>query len=338
MTLMVPGNTALFAYTKELVRIFRQARGKHEAHHRSRQVLLDMAGDSGCLRAALAAEIQRPGGLNTRHFPAVAVPIEYNVYFNLVMNCFLPLPNGATDVTTNSIHHHGHLLLTTVTTFGPGYEHWRFTTPRTIDRERDLFSIEVIDREMHAPGHAAFVDSFMPHAVIFPPSLTVTFALWSSKNEVTWRDHLKRVRGLEARRESLRKIVRRLGLSAVLGVNDDGYLDFYPVQNGFKGMPKRIQFGRGPNEDFLHTLFHILQQTKNEDIAPDEHLLSLMPVDNPFLVKELVREMKRGAPIRCRFSEGVHWLEHMNFSVQAIEQALEVVQRGRSSFDSIAAT
>jgi hypothetical protein len=314
------------AYTAELVRIFKHARSKHEAHRQSRRVLLDMAVDRECLRSALAAEIRRSGGLNTRHFPSLALPIAHNAYFNLVANCFLPLPSGATNVTANSIHHHGHLLLTTVSTFGPGYEHWRFMTPRRIDAEQDVFSIELIDREKHDSGHVAFVDSFMPHAVIFPPSLTVTFALWSSQDNVTWRDHVKRVPGVEARRESLLRIARGLGMANAFRLNVEHYFDYYPVQNGFKGMRKRIQFERGPNEDYLHTLFHILQQTSNEDLAPDAQLLSRVPVDNPCLVRELVQQMKRGAPIACRFSEGLHWLDHMNFRVEEIERTLDVLK------------
>jgi hypothetical protein len=324
------GKTPLQVYTTELAKIFRRVRNKRDAHNHSRSVLLDMAGDRACVRAALAGEIQRPGGLNTRHYPSVGIPITHNAYFNLVTNCFLPLPTGATDVTTNSIHHHGHLLLTTVTAFGPGYEHWRFTEPRPIDSERDIFSFRVIDRAQHCSGHAAFVDSFMPHAVIYPSSLTVTFALWSSQNEVTWVDHLKRVRGLEARRESILRVVRRFGLSNLLRLNVDDYFDFYPVQNGFKGMRKRIQFERGPNEDYLYTLFHILQRTNNEDLAPDDDLLSRVPVDNPGLVRTLARDMKRGVPIPCRFSQNLHWLDHMNFKTKSIEETLDVVKRESS--------
>jgi hypothetical protein len=323
---MKRGGTPLQSYTKELTRIFKRASNKHEAHRQSRRILLDMAADPACIRCALATEIRRPGGLNTRHYPSVSLPIEHNAHFNLVANCFLPLPDGATNITANAVHHHGHLLLTTVTAFGPGYEHWRFTTPKAVDLEKDIYSIELIDRQRHAAGESAFVDSFMPHAVIYPASLTVTFALWSSQNEVTWRDHVKKLPGLEARRESLLRVVRRLGLWNTFRLNVDGYFDYYPVGNGFKGMRKRIQFERGPNEDYLYTLFHILQQTDNEDLAPDEQLLARVPVDNPWLVRRLAREMDRGIPIACRFSEGLHWLDHMNFKVEEIERALEMAK------------
>jgi hypothetical protein len=327
---MTSSRTPLQAYTKELLSIFKRAPNKHEAHHSSRRVLLDMAADPACLRAGLAAEIQRPGGLNRRHFPSLDLPIEHNAYFTLVANCFLPLQSGATDVTTNSIHHHGHLLLTSVTTFGPGYEHWRFTTPEPIDPEQDLFSIELLDREPHGRNHVAFVDSFMPHAVMYPASLTVTFALWSSQNEVTWWDHLKRVRALQARSNQLRKIVRSLRLSRSLRLNVPGYFDYYPAQQGFKGMRERVQFMRGPNENYLHTLFHILQRTSNEDLAPDDRRFPRGTIDNPRLVERLARDLRRGMPMEPRYSAGIHWLEHMNFQIQTIERALETLKSGPS--------
>jgi hypothetical protein len=321
----------LQAHAIELLSIFKRASSKYEAHQQSRNVLRAMAADPSCLRAALADAIQKPGGLNARHFPSIGLPIAHNAHFTLVANCFLPLPNGETDITTNSVHHHGHLLLTTVTTFGPGYRHWRFTSPKAVDPERDVFSLEVLDREQHGPNHVAFVDSLMPHAVMFPSSLTVTFALWSSRHEVTWRDHIKRLRALEARREWLEKIVRRFRLSAALGLNAEGYFDFYPVEDGFKGMRRRIQFQRGPNEDFLHTLFHILQQTGNENLAPDGRPVAGVPVENPRLIEQLGRDLRRGVPIACRFSEGLHWLDHMNFRVEQIEKSLAFLRAGPRS-------
>lgn len=324
-------STPLQRYVTELQKIFRRVPTKHMAHEQSRGVLLDMAADRECLRAAIAAELMRPGGLNTRHYPSVGFPIEHNPYFGLVVNCFLPLLSGETDVTTNSIHHHGHMLLTTVTTFGPGYEHWRFTTPKSIDATRELFSIAFVDRETHRPGHVAFVDEFTPHAVLYPPSLTVTLALWSSRHEVSWRDHIKRVPAIEARSAQLLRMAKRFGLVQALRVNARSYFDYYPVQDGFRGMRDRIQFERGPNEDYLYTLFHILQQTGNEDLAPDEQRRASLAIDNPRLVDQLVRDLQRGTPIGHRFSEGLHHLDHMNFKIQAIEHALDAAPRGPQS-------
>jgi hypothetical protein len=324
--------------TNELLAIFRRAPSRHQAHEESRSVLLDMAGDPACLRAALAAEMARPGGLNTRHYPSVLLPIARNAYFDLVANCFLPLPSGETDVTANSIHHHGHLLLTTATTFGPGYEHWRFTSPRPIPGAPDVFAIELRDREIHRLHHLAFVDSFMPHAVMFPPSLTVTFALWCSRDDVTWRDHVKRWRLVDAHGGWLKQAAHRFGLAGSLGMNVECYVDYYPVEHGFRGMPERIQFKRGPNEDFLHTFFHILQQTRNEDLALDDQLRARASLDNPSVVERLADDLRKGNPVAPRFSEGLHWLPHMNFKAHAIERSLSTVQGGAGATAAAAAT
>jgi hypothetical protein len=347
MAALAPGEDAngmrsntpsLQRYAAELRRIFRQASNKHAAHEQSRRVLLDMAADTQCLREAIASELQRPGGLNTRHYPSVGFPIEHNASFGLVVNCFLPLLSGETDVTTNAIHHHGHMLLTTVTTFGPGYDHWRFTTPKLVDGAREIFSIAFVDREVHRLGHVAFVDQFIPHAVLYPPSLTVTLALWSSCHDVSWRDHLKMVPAIQARSDWLLQMARRFGLVRALRVNARSYFDYYPVQDGFRGMRDRIQFQRGPNEDYLHTLFHILQQTGNEDLAPSVQDRARLPIDNPRLVDQLVHDLRRGAPIAHRFSEGLHHLDHMNFKIQAIERALDATARRPHPVDAVAAT
>ena len=316
----------LAAYTTQLLKIFKHAPDKHEAHRRSESVLLDMAGDPRCLRGAIAAQIRRPGGLNARHYPSIGFPIAHNPYFSLVANSFQPLPSGETDVTTNSIHHHGHLLLTTVTAFGSGYEHWRFTTPQPIDLEQETFSFALIDRELHRPNHTAFVDTFMPHAVMYPRSLSVTFALWSSRHKVTWRDHVKRIPAIERRAELLRQMASRLRISGALRLNPRDYFDYYPLGSAFRGMRNRIQFQRGPNEDYLYTLFHILQQTHNEDLAPDGHSMHGVLIDNPRLVAQLGDDLGRGIPIAGRFSKDLHWLDHMNFKSHRIEEALAGVR------------
>lgn len=321
--------TPIEPYTATLRQIFKRARSKRDAHEQSGRVLLEMGADPACLRAALAAQVGRPGGLNARHYPSVGLPIEHNAYFNLVANCFLPLPSRESDITCNSIHHHGNLLLSSVTAFGPGYEHWRFTAPTVIDRERELFSMKPIDRATHGLHDVTFVDSFMPHAVLYPPSLTVTFALWSSQYDVTWRERLKMVGPIRRRRQWLRKVAERLWLSKGLRINIEHYVDFYPTRHGFKGMRNRVQFAYGPNEDYLYTLFHIIQCTGNSDLVFNVELRAGPALESPRLVEELVRALRKDVPVAPRFSEGLHRLDHMNFKTDAIERTLDGL-RGQS--------
>ena len=291
-----------------------------------------MASDPSCLRAALELQIRKTDGLNARHYPSVGLTLASTPYFGLVTNCFAPAPNGEKGVVSSGVHHHGHLLLSTVNAFGPGYEHWRFTTPKLLDQKRELFSIKLVDREIHRPSHVAFVDADMPHAVVMPPSLTITFALWSSKHPVTWREHVKRLRILRGREDMLRKVVERLGISQALAVNTFKYVDYYPVEGGFKGMKERIQFALGPNEDFLPSFFHILQQTKNDELASVvADVVSRAKVTNPDIVRSLVADLRSGRDIPYRFSPGIHRLDHMNFKTDAMECSLAPINVGDDS-------
>jgi hypothetical protein len=310
---------------RDLTSIFRASRSKHEAHERSRDVLLEMAHNPRVFTEALIAHVREHHGLNGTNFPVVGVDIESNPYFELAANCFLPHSGGRTDLTWNSVHHHGHLLLTTVTAFGPGYEHWRFTQPKLLDPERDLFTISVIDRKAHGPNDAAFVDAYMPHAVMYPQSLSVTFALWSSEGPVTWRDRAKRLPFVKGREDVFRRIASHLGISRSLGINVIRYFDYFPCDGGFKGMRERVQFQRGPNEDYLHSFFHVLQRTGNESVAAAiSHQLSRPgELRNPAVVAALLKRLRAGVPIDSQLSKGVHEpMPHMNFPAAAIEHAV----------------
>lgn len=90
----------------------------------------------------------------------MAFELEANPYFDLVINCWIPLPNRATDVSTKAIHHHGPMLLTTATVFVPGYERWMLRRPERIKPDRDLFRMDLIDYGRHGLHEVASVDAY----------------------------------------------------------------------------------------------------------------------------------------------------------------------------------
>jgi hypothetical protein len=280
-----------------------------------------MAADERVLTDVLGTYVADPRNLDKGNFPSLGLEIARNPHFHLVTNCFFAHPDGKTDLTTNSIHHHGDMLLTTVTAFGPGYDHWLFSRPERARGEGDdTFAMELVAREQHARGHVAFVDAFVPHAVMFPERLTITYALWSDERPVRWQDRAKRlpiVRGNEA---MLRDVVARLGLAKKLGVKQPTYLDYFPVDGGFEGMRDRIQFERGPNEDHLRCVFHVLQATGNEPVAA--RLARGGKAKNARLVRELAQTLDAGREVTARLSAALHSLPHMNFPAAAIERSL----------------
>ena len=106
------------------------------------------------------------------------------------------------------------MLLTTVTAFGPGYEHWTFSRPELVDRERELFSTKILSREQHGPKQPAFVDAFVAHAPFYPDKLSITLALWSNQFPTSWKDKLKRLKLLRGREESLHQWTQRNGAAS----------------------------------------------------------------------------------------------------------------------------
>lgn len=311
-------------YVNALNAIFKSAPDKHEANYRSRAVLEDMSGNRAFLTEALEQHLRTPGSFNTRHYPVVGLNIELNPYYGLVANCWIPLPDRKTNISTKAIHHHGNMLLSTVTSFGPGYEHWMFTRPVEVDEGSELYTMQLIERAPHPMHHVAFVDSYVAHLPFYPPDTSITYALWSSKFPVTWKDKVKRVPFIQKNSTALRGLAVRAGLARQLDLKVVEYFDFYPTSEGFRGIRERREFERGPNEDYLHSLFHVIQATGNDSLAPviSEILESSEPIENRALVSELLEDLRHGRRIEGRLSTTHYGIECANFTLQDAERAL----------------
>ena len=312
-------------YQSELRRIFLTASSKHQAHDKSRRVLEDICGDRPFIGAVLKNYLSHPEVLNSKNYPVVGINVDLNSSYHLVANCWIPLPDRQSDVSTKAIHHHGTMLLTTATMFGPGYEHWLFGPPQEMDPAQELYAMKVTERKLHGPDDIAFVDAYEPHLPLFPSGMTVTLALWSNRSRTTWKDRLKRIPLLKRNEETLRKIAVRVGLTRSLDLKVVEYFDFYPTENGFKGMRERVEFGLGPNEDYLQSLFHILQKTENDRLAPliENHVeAGNTRLINRSKIVELLQDLRHGRPIEGRLSNCHLNVPHAIFKSRDIERTL----------------
>jgi hypothetical protein len=285
--------------------------------------MAELVSDGEFLTAALEKHVSKPESINLRNYPVIALEVDANPYYELVVNCWIPLPSHDTDLTTKAIHHHGELLLTTGTAFGPGYEHWMLARPEPIDPERSLYSMRLLEHGQHALQDVAFVDAYVAHVPMYPSSLTITVCLWSSRRVKNWKDELKRIEMLRRRRDSLRGVLVRLGLGKALDLKIVQLHDYRPVEGGFIGMKEREEFPLGPNADHLHSLFHILQQTGNQPLGDlIETRLRQGDVENPDLIHDLLARLRSEAPIEGRLSDGHYDVPHANFRRAEIERAL----------------
>jgi hypothetical protein len=290
---------------------------------RSRPILADMSGDKGFVTAALRRHLLRPGVLDALNYPVVSLDVELNAHYGLVVNCWIPLPGRQTDISTKAIHHHGTLLLTTTTLFGPGYEHWLFSRPVMRDPERGLFDMRVTEHGPHPHHHIAFVDAWEPHLPVYPGDLTITLALWTDSHATSWRDVIKRSPILQRYKAPLRALAQRAGLARTLDLNVIDSFDYYPVEDGFQVMKTREEFPKGPNEDHLHSLFHVIQRTGNESLAPlIAQQVEHQTLANRPLVEKLLADLRGGRAIEGRLSDGHHGVPFANFTRAQIERAL----------------
>ncbi len=321
-------------YVGELTRVFKAASSKHQAHQRARRLLEDISTDRLFITGILRSYLANPQVLNSKHYPVVGINVELNPDYHLVANCWIPLPGRETDVSTKAIHHHGTLLLSTATISGPGYEHWLFTEPEELDPERELYAMEVTERKLHPRHDVAFVDAFEPHLPMYPSGLTVTLALWSGRSRTSWKDRLKRVPLFKTQEARLRRWVERIGLEKKLELKKARYFDFTPTEKGFRGMKDRIEFPLGPNEDYLQSLFHILQETRNDGLVPmvEQHLeAARVPFVNRSRIQRLSEDLRQGRPVEGRLSDCHLGLPHATFKSEDVLRSVCALETRKDS-------
>lgn len=309
----------------ELVRIFKASATKHEANERARPLMEQLSRDPTFLAAILERYLETPGSLDKKNYPVVGMNVALNPYFGLVANCWIPLPGRETHIATKAIHHHGDMLLSTATIFGPGYEHWMFSMPKAVAEGSDTFRMDLLEAAPHALHHVAFVDAWIAHTPLYPKSLSITLALWSSQHPVTWRDRAKRIPFFKGRETELRNLAVKLGLKKKLDLKVVESFDFFPDKRGFQVMRERKEFELGPNEDHVCSVFNVVQETGNERLArtirravDQGKVHSAGPT-----VERLLAKLEKGTPIEGKLSEGHYRLPYANFTRDDIKRALE---------------
>ena len=321
-----------FLYINELIEVFKTSNDKRLAHQKAKEILRQMTSEPEIIKELLTYNINQEGFLARKHYPVVDLPIYRNPDFHLVANCWLPLPSKDTSVSTKSLHHHGPMLLTSVTAFGPGYEHWLFEKPVLVDEQNEVFSMKLIERSPHPIHHICFVDSYTVHVPMYISELTITYALWSNSYSTSFLDKIKANKFISKNKKYLKSTVKSFGFKKTLNIKSENYLDFCPVIGGFKGIKERseVEFLRGPKSDYLYSLFHIIQKTGNSDVILNinkDHLFSNNPgltLQEQHLINELINDLKRGQTILSRLTKELHYgFPHANFTNESILKAIE---------------
>jgi hypothetical protein len=253
----------------------RFARGgdPREAHRASRAILADLAATPGAVEAIFRRHLARPGALQVPHYPVVSFDVERNAHLHLLANAWMARPDGRTDLTTKCLHLHDHLFLTTVTLFGPGYEHWVFDRP--VHRGDNRFAARLRDVTPHVVGEPAFVDTAAAHTLMFPSALSITLCLWTrARRAPTTRARARLRRALD-------RVPDRVRVGALRALAAAPVMDFFPRDGTLLGLSPRHAYPLGPLGDHCRSIVHLLQATGCEDLVPAlrAHLDGLPPSD-----------------------------------------------------------
>ena len=253
-------------YLQQLKQIFAQP-DLRQAHKEAVPILEQAVRDKEFFSAVIRQNFSDPDFLDrVRNYPTLSIPIEENESFTLRANCFLPLPDGNTDVTFQSIHHHGSLLLTTISAFGSGYDSILFEPGYTVDQTTGLTNMKGVRYYHNELHNYEFVDKFTPHVVFYPTNTSITFALWSHEKHQAL-DKVKKLGVLQKVKKPLKQIIKMAGLNAAVGINEISFNDFYPEDGKIIGMRDRIDYPHGTNDNWLQNVFSIAQQYGFDDMA-----------------------------------------------------------------------
>ena len=309
-------------YVTAIATIFRNEKNRYKAHEMATPVLKAMGADKEVLFDIFRQNLLSKDFINKeRHYPTLAFDIYKDDNIGINGNCFMPLPDRSGDLSFQSIHHHGKLLLTTVAAFGPGYESILFKKGFVIDKENQTAHMEIEKNYQFTPGSIEFVDSDQPHVVFFPKDASITYAMFTYASVINTTQKLKNNFIARRFKEPIRKSLKMLGLLDKAGINAVENFDFYPENKKVKILKNRINFKSGTNENFLTNVFYVLQKAGFKDTDFLNKLKTIYPSHNH--LHQLIDKLIKGKEIRDEFYDFHKNVSYVNLSKQEILNAFQ---------------
>ncbi|MDQ3846053.1 MAG: hypothetical protein M3342_18905 [Bacteroidota bacterium] len=310
--------SSLDSYLDQLKVIFRE-NDYRVAHEKAKSILLSMAKDKSVLFDIIRQNLSAPGFFSQKRInPVIAFEIIKNKDFSITAHCWMPLPDRATNMTHQSVHHHGRLLLTSVSPFGEGYESIIFKKGFELNKEQGTAKMQ-IEKIYKNPCHnIEFIDSFTPHVVFYPSDFSITYAMWSYDKKDGLIATLRQSKFMQSNKKIVMNVLRKLGVLNRIGVNVLEYFDFYPEKKQLNALKDRVMYPVGSNENFVHNVFYILQRVGFDDLEFIKKLKTQLPPEERTIVEKPTNQFLNGEPLQDLF-DPVHLnIPKINFSKEEL--------------------
>jgi hypothetical protein len=299
---------------------------KYLAHERSQPIAREIGTGTDYIFEIVTRNLLVPGFFEqTRINPVLRLVIADEAGFSFMFHGWMPLPNRDTDTTHQSIHHHGNLLLSTYSAFGPGYESIVFEKGYTINPDTRETDMKVSKMYKNKLGMMEFIDADTPHVVFYPPQFSVTLPLWSMNSERKI-DTLKKIPFLNSIKKPIANALRTIGLSKSLGLNAVESLDFYPQNGRVYSLKERVMYGKGTQANHVQNIFHMLQLLGYRNEAVIHSATANLPPETEKIVRPWANAFLNNQTIADAFEPEHLNVQHVNFSRKELQKCFPQIR------------
>jgi hypothetical protein len=275
-----------------------------EAFHRAMEPLLvKMASDKEFMLQVIERNFTDKGWLN-HDWSDYNIPFFY-VYENddmiIKVHIFPAGPAGKQHYAAHAIHHHNNYLLTTYAFFGSGYESLLFEKDPKVDADSLETRLKVNKHFHQQDWNPSRVDSWEPHLVFLPESLSATFLMWSPDVKRK-TDRLRNHRLLKPFKKELRHLIYKLGAGDRLGIARKETFQFFVQEGKTMGIseekyfaPSKAANGATEKQYAMQMLFSFIQQA---NLVNEKALkMALSDVDCPAYYKPFISQVLAGEEV-----------------------------------------
>ncbi len=289
------------SYIKKIVAIFNAQEDMRSAHRLIEPILQEMTANQEFINQAIEFNLSDPLFLERkRHYPTLALSIFKNDLIDIIINIFPNLPDKNTNISFQSIHHHGNLMLSTIGLSGVGYTSFIFNNSYSIEESTKKTNLKIDKQYQNKIGQYTFCDGFTPHIVFYPESFSSTLVVWSRSD----KKNINKLKSLFPKplKKSISKMATAIGLKKTLAINAAQYHDFYPENNQIIALKDRIDYPEGSNTNFIQNIFHYFQSVGYYN---EEYLNKLLQKNSSETAKKWIQKFIAKERIDPEF-ESIH--------------------------------
>ncbi len=211
---------------KQLAQKLIKSNDRYECHYKLKSHFEEICQDKKLICDAIQNCISKPGFFENSDNLILPLLISGDIIISI--NLFVPIRDGAEEISQDNIHHHGWRLLTTGVISGGGYETINFVKNSHKNKKDDHVCLKVEEIYKHKNGKSRFIDSEMAHVVFHPKETCATLALWSAEKPLYNQSIKRKLSNFPKLRNIAVKSIHKLRLNNLFGLNPLEGLYFHP--------------------------------------------------------------------------------------------------------------